>query len=460
MPRLTRKLTLFVTRSTLIQRQDDLDLFVRRLFEMPDVIRRSDLVHDFFRIRENDLLGTTIVSTPPSSGESSPTTPLDDGEPGSFSHFLTGVHSPSPNATIRVNATKTKTRPSLAVKHSTPDLRKLMVSDAESIFDAPTRSTSSKRPLLSDRANTVDDASVRSSAYSSASSATITPATAASASLTRLPSPLSTRSPLPSVFAEAQAAVTLAAVAAKARHQGLLRHFYSLQDLRGQQSLTRDRPPLPKSPTSVDMGRAQTQPTLPSTPSSASMSRAGSTGRYHNQQRQRSGSKSSSTSSSSFEDVSGSSYASSAGAWPAGGGGGFRQGPSGRLDRVPETAQRARRPSTQGRSNSNTKASLGHSPSPSASSIGSTFSSASASDLSRSMSSPGGYFPSRRSSTDYSDVGSYMPGTPPTPHFDGEACGGKYFVSESGVLSQNNKVPLPPFFVRFLILFLLPLLPI
>ncbi|KAL8286394.1 hypothetical protein RQP46_004411 [Phenoliferia psychrophenolica] len=426
-PRLTRKLTLFVTRSTLLQRQDDLDLFVRRLFEMPDVIRRSSFVVDFFRIREHDVLGASAPVSA-TSGESLPPSPLDDEGPASFARFLTDVHSPSPNATIRATTVRAKSRPALGVKHSTPDLRKLMVSDAESIFEAPPK-VPMRRPLLADHRTVTLDDDVRSSAYSASSSATVTPA-----SLSRLPSPLTTRSPLPSTFVEAQdvaLAAGTAQSAAKARHQGLLRHFYSLQDIRGQQALSGGpSPPLPTS-SSVDMGRSQTQPN-----SASPMARVASQDRYHAQPRQRTTSKSSS--SSSLEEASGSAYTSSNGVWPATGN--FRQGPSGRTERVPSET-RPRRTSAQGRSLSNAKAGSGHSPSASSSSIGSTYSTTSA--RSSSISSPGGYFPSRRSSTDQSEGGSYSPGTPPTPHFEGDFHGGKFHVSETGVLSLSN-TPVPP----------------
>jgi hypothetical protein len=47
LPRLNKKMALFVTRSTLVQRRDDLDLWVRRLFDIPQV-RSSRMLCDFF----------------------------------------------------------------------------------------------------------------------------------------------------------------------------------------------------------------------------------------------------------------------------------------------------------------------------------------------------------------------------------------------------------------------------
>ncbi|KAM0754791.1 hypothetical protein T439DRAFT_321835 [Meredithblackwellia eburnea MCA 4105] len=189
-----------------------------------------------------------------------------------------------------------------------------------------------------------------------------------------------------------------------------------------------------------------TQPSLASNPISRS-SAGGGTPRHSHRRTASSSSKSNASSSvSSFEEIVGGPYSNNP-TWP----GGFRQGPSGRLDRVPEgfagSLSRPRRPSNASRTFSGTRMHPGHSPSPSGSSIASS-SSLGSSDMSRSMSSPGGYLSSRRSSTtDCSDGGSsFMPATPPTPQLEGEFVGGKYFVSDNGLIAQNNKVPLPPFF--------------
>lgn len=404
-PRLSRKLTLFVTRSTLLQRQDDLDLFVRRLFDMPDSVRKSALVLQFFKMRDEDA-------------------GIPSASPGSASM----------GGEVRELAPKPRTkRPTLGVKHSTPDLRKLMMSeDLEGAFDrAYIRQDGVKspfvRPPLPHRAATLDVEDPRDSLSRSSTSSSVTVTAHPSPVPSPLTSPLCPDNKLLPEVKDVQ-------VAPKAlKKGGPLRHFRSLQDLRNHMSSSSTpsspvppTPPLPL-PASFTMARAHTQPL----PTPILTHRAPSSGpAVGSFLRQRSSSKSSTT--SSFEDAGNSPT------YPFAGNGSFAFGPSGRLDRVMEGTSRPRRPSMPRTTSIATKASAGHSPSPSASSVDSLTSS-----MRRSLSEKG--YPSGRSSTDFSDFGSYNPETPPTPTM-GETCG-KYYL-ENGQLSQNNMVPPPPFFVR------------
>lgn len=381
-------------------------MFVRRLFEMPELVRKSALVCDFFRMRDEDA-GVPCAS-------SGSTMPMSMG--GDVSEL-----APKP---------RTK-RPSLGVKHSTPDLRKLMMSeDLEGAFDrAHSRqdgadSPFARRPPLPHRAATLDVEDSRDSLSRSSTSSSVTVTAHPTPLPSPLPSPLCSDSkPLPEIK-------DVQVVPKPLKKGGALRHFRSLQDLRHHitssstpTSSTPPTPPLPL-PLSSTMARAHTQPTPILTQRAPSSGPASAPFL-----RQRSSSKSSTT--SSFED------AGISPTYPFAGSGSFAFGPSGRLDRVPEGTSRHRRPSMPRTTSIATKASAGHSPSPSASSVDSLTSS-----MRRSLSEKG--YPSGRSSTDFSDVGSYNPETPPTPTM--EVCG-KYYL-ENGQLSQNNMVPPPPFFVR------------
>ncbi|ORY74310.1 hypothetical protein BCR35DRAFT_142696 [Leucosporidium creatinivorum] len=410
-PRLAKKVTLFVTRATLVQRQTDLDLFVRRLFDMPDQVKRSPIVRDFFRMREEDLTGmasSASLLSPPSGawGEVA-----QDG-PESFSSFLAAASSP--NETVRPPMPN-KRRPGLAVKISTPNLRgTALAHDFEGAEPV--------RPAAP-RANTENVVShLRTSNYSvstsssTSSSITVTPqsvSNSTSHSSFKKPSPLGSTFRFggsPDVEYKPAAAP---AEPKKRPSLGPLRHFRSLQDLRHQSSAPAyPSEPMPKL-ASVGMLRAVTQPHPLPSPSPASspalssspfpfpQSSASSTySASPAMSRGRSGSKSSST--SSFEDLwGGPAYMSPN---PSSQSATFRHGPSGRLDRVPESAQRPRRPSMPGSRHTagsiGTKASCGHSSTPSTSSIGSARSSNAGSslDLTRSL----GDYRSRRSSTDYS----------------------------------------------------------
>lgn len=530
-PRLSKKLTLFVTRATLAQRQQDLDLFTRRLFDMPREVKRSALVRDFFKLREEDLTAGgpaspfTNVSTPAAPAPSDMTqnwgeiSSVDDG-PESFSSFLAAA-SGSPNATVRPFATRQ--RPGLVVKHSTPNLRHESSEHDEMASVAANALLSSGTRPNAVRSTTVDDAGLRAATDRGASQYSVSTTSSASSTMTVTPQTLSGSSSSASVFAaqqqqqmakkasplgaefrfggtnaKAHDAAAVKPVEPKKRPSlGPLRHFRSLQDLRSSgspQTLAIPSEPVPKlsvatlpssgaSSASRSMMRAVTQPlssmgasrspydspsTSPSLlqhpfplplsassaytpPSSQSLSRHRSTV-----------SKSSST--SSFEDLWGilppahhqqqqhSPTSSIINAQ-------FRHGPSGRITRDPDPVPlpRPRRPSMpQSRSTSGSISRPGHHKNTlSTSSVGSNRSRSSAGgssvsmDMTRSLSDYRSRS-SRRSSTDYStfsESGQCGAGlsTPPTPQSEfGVNC--KYFV-ENGQLSQNNKVPPPPFFV-------------
>lgn len=392
---------------------------------MPPSVKESRVVCDFFRMAENDPVEVFI----PPTTSSMDTVRLKSGA-------RVGLFEGN-DATVRGLASKPKgTRPRIGMKHSTPDLRKLMMSEElEDAYDGffggaspPSLSLGGEfpRPLLPNR--TVSD-SPRSS---TSSGTTITSTVAPSA---RIPSPLAVA--IAPMFSSAPAPVadTPPLKTTPRPKGGPLRHFRSLQDLR-QTSASLPAPPLPTF-LSSPMTRAATQPTprtykVPS-PIVTQRSVSGPAS-VPASQRQRSASKSSI---SSFDDGPVSPVFSLVESTS------FRHGPMGRLDRVPEGAARGvRRPT---RPPSCNKTSLGHSPSPSSSSVDSLRSSAAGSswDMGRATNEKG--YPSRRSSTDYSDGGG-TPATPPTPTMDGgEACGPYYL--DNGQLSQNNKVPPPPFFV-------------
>jgi hypothetical protein len=424
-PRLSKKLTLFVTRSTLISRQDDLDLFVRRLFDMPPSVKESRVVCEFFRMAENDPVEVFI----PPAASSMETVRLKNGS-------RVGLAEGN-DATVRGLPSKPKgMRPRLGMKHSTPDLRKLMMSEElEDAYDGFFGGASPPslalgggfpRPPLPNR--TVSDSPRSSTSSSNTSTSTVVPSA-------RLPSPLAVAIAPMFTSAPAPVADTLPLKVTPRNKGGPLRHFRSLQDLR-QTAMSLPAPPLP-SFLSSPMTRAATQPTprtynIP-TPIITQRSVSGPAS-VPATQRQRSASKSSI---SSFDDGPVSPLLGLTGSTS------FRHGPMGRLDRVPEGASRgSRRPA---RPPSCNKTSIGHSPSPSSSSVDSLRSSAAGSswDMGRATNEKG--YPSRRSSTDYSDGGG-TPATPPTPAMDGAESCGPYYI-DNGQLSQNNKVPPPPFFV-------------
>ncbi|CAD6577925.1 MAG: hypothetical protein CYPHOPRED_000407 [Cyphobasidiales sp. Tagirdzhanova-0007] len=121
-PRLSRKVTLFVTASTITSRRDELDLFVRHLFNLPKAITTYPLVKEFFSIRNNRLDGLSPPSPTPSQHahyESPVTVRLKAKE-----------HSPHPtNKEHSAHDAPTYSfRPVLGAKRSTPDLRRFISS--------------------------------------------------------------------------------------------------------------------------------------------------------------------------------------------------------------------------------------------------------------------------------------------------------------------------------------------
>ena len=426
-PRLSKKLTLFVTRATLVSRQADVDFFVRRLFEMPAIVSNCPLVREFFKIRRVD-----VIQNAPTPTDLVPSTPHNDHD--LFAQFLTEKDK-SPQATIRSPppGKGTTRRPRLGMKMSTPNLRSTY--DAEEANDAvgvasPIPETSKLfgrgtiRPGMLPRATTLGLYNGRESFCSASASPSATPTSTFFASSPTTLEPLPASPTFVSSFDEP----TPPPSAIKKRPSGPLRHFRSLQDLRQNFSSSSSSSllPTPPLPTSTLMGRARTQPPplsqsvpqyIPARTTLAGPNSAPATSR------DRSGSRSSIH---SFEESS-------------------RHGAASRLHNIPESlAQQKRRPSMPNRSISvATKASCGHSPSSSYDSLRSAGDRNSSLDMSRSFSG----HQSGRSSTDLSDVGSQHPATPPTPYADGRDrdVGGKYYLSD-GELTINNKVPLPPFF--------------
>ena len=426
-PRLSKKLTLFVTRATLVTRQADVDFFVRRLFEMPAIVSNSPLVREFFKMRPVDL-----VQNAPTPTDLVPSTPHNDHD--LFAQFLTEKDK-SPQATIRSpppgKGLTASRRPRLGLKYSTPNLRSAYDADEASDvapLPSPIPETSKLfgrgtiRPGMLPRATTLGLYNGRES-FCSASASSISTATPTSAFFSTSPTALDPPPASPTITSSFDEP-TPPSSTIKKRPSGPLRHFRSLQDLRHNFS-TSSLLPTPPLPTSTGMDRARTQPPLsqsvpqyvPARTTLAGPNSAPSTSR------DRSGSRSSIH---SLEES-------------------LRHGASSRLHGIPETlAQQKRRPSMPLRSTSvATKASCGHSPSSSYDSLRSAGDRNSSLDMSRSFSG----HQSGRSSTDLSDVGSQHPATPPTPYSDGRDrdVGGKYYLSD-GELTINNKVPLPPFF--------------
>ncbi|KAK4058465.1 hypothetical protein OIO90_000626 [Microbotryomycetes sp. JL221] len=453
-PRLSKKITLFVTRSTLAQRQAELDVFTRRLFEMPEQVCQSRIVRDFFVLREDDigtvrLTSNTATATSAASSTNAIWGEVAGEEPESFASFLAGLESP--NATVKPHSSKT--RPQLHAKMSTPNLRTaLLRHDIEA-----------ERPPMPRAATELPSVNTRASIYSvsttasTSSSATVTPSSFAAASAAmsiRAKSPLANEEP----SSEVLTSVPVAESEQKPKRRprlGPLRHFRSLQDLRSEKSPPAyPSEPMPKRPGSRSMARAVTQPHAMFDPSSPTTSAEQSSRAINNDElkvspttsnrlvhaRRRSGSKGSA---SSFEDLWGTSGqipATSTDPGPVT----FRRTPSGRIDRVvPDGNVRPRRPSMPTRMSTSgvtTRATTGHASTPSTSSVGSSRSSfaGSSMDLSRSYSG----HRSHRSSVDYS--GSDI-GTPQTPHSE-FAPSSKGSVDFTSSYSQMNKVPLAPFF--------------
>ncbi|BGP14394.1 hypothetical protein JCM10213v2_002341 [Rhodosporidiobolus nylandii] len=427
-PRLNNKRVLFMKDSVLAQRQAELEQFCRHLFRMPREVKQSALVRDFFRVRDDAaLLNPSAMSSASSlHGGDAPLAPppaLNVPEDWLAGDPNNDLELPSsPNATVKASKPKPP-RPSLAIKISSPNLRSAIrgfgsssnigaaLAEDEVAYSpsplsrgplsaAPT--LGGDRPLLVNRAMAdiveLPRPDSKCSTATTSSSVTVTPATA----------------PVP-------------AKSVKKKRSGPLRHFRSLQDLRGS-SKSSAAPEVPDEPV----------PSLAPAFAAAAMARAAT-------QPLTSSRRSSKSSTSSVEDLWGTPFPS------------FRQTTSGRVEAIPQGGHG--RPSVGGAlsgraasfgpasSSSSlvrpplTRGAGGHNSSASISSIGSTGSAGSSSALSR----------SGRSSFDWSvsgGAGSEFCPTPPTPQTEWQgmhAAAGKYYV-ENGVLLENNMVPPPPFF--------------
>ncbi|GAA5983114.1 hypothetical protein JCM11641_004917 [Rhodosporidiobolus odoratus] len=480
-PRLNKKLVLFMTRSTLSQRQAELETFCRRLFHMPSEVKYSSIVRDFFRVRPQDTLGSSPSAMSSASSLEAPAFPPASASLAMAEDWYSAGDPAndlalpySPNATLKAPKPKMP-RPSLAVKISSPNLRSAIrgfggggnTSTEDEVYSPTPLSTMGGgagagfnllRPLLANRGVAVDLGEFprpdsKCSMATSSSSMTITPGAQTAREQTRSPLP-------PAVSAVAEQAKTI-----KKKRSGPLRHFRSLQDLRGsskQQAAVPEEPVPSLAPAfaAAAMARAASQPLsrgpappplplasssrrpsgaspfLPPAPYSAPL---GTTTSRH----RRTGSSKSST--SSIEDLWGTPFPS------------FRQTPSGRVECVPR-GEEHRRPSLGGTFGSQ---SLGRNnsfgPAASSSSFnrpplhrgsGQRASSASISSVGSNGSAESSA-PSRsgRSSMEWSAPSEACP-TPPTPQTEwagDKFSAGKYYV-ENGVLLENNMVPPPPFF--------------
>ncbi|BGO90133.1 hypothetical protein NBRC10512_004071 [Rhodotorula toruloides] len=473
-PRLSKKVSLFVTRSTHAQRQNELDAFCQRLFDMPAEVKQSMLVREFFRFRPDDRLGL------PSSGTHSAASSRSAlNSPAQFESAFDAPPIPAwlaagdPENDLAFNDETIKAtnprmlRPKLAIKISSPNLRGTVRGfgrDDESSFLSPISGVSNKAGAGLLRHFEPQDALSR--ADSSFSMATM------SSARTITPSPVA---PVPTVAAGSMARTI------RKKASGGLRHIRSLGDLRSSNKKVTaiDEPvpalpafpPLPPAPSpsmSPSMERAATQP-LPGphfqAPISSSSSRRPSAGLpspsargpymaqtapARENMRHARGSKSSI---SSFEDLWGTAFPST-----------FRQTPSGRVEcvrtdefgRPVNGTKRLSGVGVPARTNSFGHASTvrppmyrhgRHTSTTSVSSIDSARSGGSSPSMSMTM------------SRSRSSGGSEMCPTPPTPamewsaskssneggHSKDKVIAGKYYV-ENGVLLENNMVPPPPFF--------------
>ncbi|GAA5869420.1 hypothetical protein JCM16303_000461 [Sporobolomyces ruberrimus] len=426
-PRLSRKLVLFMTRSVLEQRKAELDLFCRRLFQMSESITHSLVVRSFFGLKHAPGGGVQFDFAIP---DNIPVPPM----PAFAGNFE------DKNATIKPVKPKPR-RPALSVKTSTPNLRsaaKLYSTESDALSPETTRS------IAASRAFTVDGADLRapselsmSSQISFASSTTVTP----------------------SIFAAAQAAAALPSPTPsqdgrfrtlRKKASGPLRHFRSLQDLRGGSSPNLEVPDVPvpslhSGLAAPPMMRFASQPHPRPTPTplqyGAPVRLAGPTSAPLRPPHRRNGSSSSSIASAEG-DLWGTSYPFPAPSST------FRQTPTGRLESVPlQESQRSYSSSSHhrrhaggggGGSISTQKASLGHSSSASISSLESLRSSTSM----RSCEESGSGYGSRsaRNSFDWGSVaGDGFCPTPPTPQ-------SPWAQKDGAFSSTHNLVPPPPFF--------------
>lgn len=475
-PRLSKKVSLFVTRSTHVQRQNELDNFCRRLFDMPADVKQSSLVREFFRFRPDDRLGLPASAThSAASSRSALNLPvnLDSafGAPPGPAWLAAG--DPENDLTFAdetIKAAKPRTlRPKLAIKISSPNLRgnvRGFGRDDDSSFLSPISGVSNRSgPGLLRHFEPPDALSRAESSFSMATM---------SSARTITPSPVAP----PPIVGGASMAKTI-----RKKASGGLRHIRSLGDLRSssKKAAATDEPvpalptfpsppPAPTSSASASMERAATQP-LPTSrfqpPISSTSNRRPSAGlpspsarsAYMAQTapareavRHARGSKSSI---SSFEDLWGTAFPST-----------FRQTPSGRVEcvrtdefgRPVNGTKRLSGVGVPARTNSFGHASTVRPPmyrhgrqtsTTSISSVDSARSGGSAPSMSMTM------------SRSRSSGGSEICPTPPTPAMEWSASkssneggpakdkviAGKYYV-ENGVLLENNMVPPPPFFVR------------
>lgn len=420
-----------MTRSVLEQRKSELDLFCRRLLQMPTEVRDSLIVRHFFALNTNEIGNHLDFSTTETLAAFTLPPHVDERESDQF-------------ATIKPIKSKPR-RPVLAVKTSTPNLRSAMKPFGDE-FDS--LSPESARPVAANRSFTVDGAGLRASseysmasAISTASSTTITPSLYAA----RVPT-LAIPSPQPSPSNPDGRFKTL-----RKKASGPLRHFRSLQDLRGSSnSSSLDVPDLPVpalrpglAPTPM-LRTASQPPTRPSPhplhlgapirlPSGGSGAGPSSAPLRPSHRK----TNSSSSSIISAEDLWGTSFPFPTPSTT------FRQTPTGRLESVPlQTSQRSYSSSSQrreagargGASISTNNASCGHSSTASISSLESLRSSIRSFDEGSGSGS--------RSARNSFDWGSTECPTPPTPQSPWNEA-----TRKDSSFAQYNMVPPPPFFV-------------
>ncbi|GAA6017921.1 hypothetical protein JCM11491_001218 [Sporobolomyces phaffii] len=418
-PRLSRKLVLFMTRSTLEARQAELDLFCRRLFQMSGEIRDSLVVRSFFGLKNGGGLGT--IPFDPAILSDIPIPPIPVGESDSDDKNATIKPKPKPQ------------RPALSVKISTPNLRSVPISvDANS--EALSPETMSSRAIAANRAFTVDATDLRAtSELSIASAATLTPFL-----YTAQNSPALS----PATPNQEGKFKTL-----RKKASGPLRHFRSLQDLRGGANSSLEVPdaPVPRLGDGLaapPMFRNVSQPMPRALPSPLHFGAPirltpGPTSAPIRPSHRRTGSSTSSISSTDG-DLWGTSYFVPA---PTS----FRQTPTGRLESVPLQQSQSSYSSSShhrrhaggggGGSISTQKASLGHSSSASISSLDS---------LRSSTSESGSGSRSARHSFDWGATvgdgfGLHGIETPPTPQ-------SPWAQKDGAFTPSHNLVPPPPFF--------------
>ncbi|GAA5898686.1 uncharacterized protein JCM6883_003389 [Sporobolomyces salmoneus] len=429
-PRLSRKLVLFMTRSTLEQRQAELDLFCRRLFQMSVEVRDSLVVRSFFGLKSLGGGGTNAqLDFPIPANIPIPPIPSTDFE----------RHYEDKNATIKPVKPKPR-RPALAIKISTPNLR----SAAKSVDPGmDSLSPESTRPSAVQRAFTVDETDFRApSEISVASSATVTPSLYAAQNTAAVDSPTQ--------MTQDGRFKTL-----RKKASGPLRHFRSLQDLRGSSNAALEVPdePLPSLRLGLvapSMMRFASQPHPRPTPAPLQFGApirlasgpACAPVRPPHQHHRRTTSSTSSISSTDGDLWGTSCFVPAPTA--------FRQTPTGRLESVPlQQSQRSYSSSSYrrhgggngerggGSSISTQKASLGHSSSASISSLDSIRSSTSIRSYEEES---GSGSRSTRNSFDWGSVaGDGFCPTPPTPQ-------SPWAQKDGSFTPQLNMVPPPPFF--------------